>query len=113
MAVGSTSVPLAPLQLKQLSPSMLGIRWNDGHDSIYKVRNIRLECRCANCVDEWTRAKLLKDESVPQDIKPKKIESIGRYALKIQWSDGHDTGFYTFDQLRAQCECPACKSASH
>ncbi len=99
----------APLELRQMDPKTLGIRWSDGHNSIFQVRNIRLACHCANCIDEWTREKILKSESVAQDIKPKKIESVGRYALKIAWSDGHDTGIFTFEHLRTLCECPQCK----
>lgn len=100
---------LVPLELKQLSPESLGIRWVDGHESVYQVRNIRLACRCANCIDEWTRAPILKPESVSANIRPVNIESVGRYALKIKWSDGHDTGIFTFEQLRAQCECTQCR----
>jgi ATP-binding protein involved in chromosome partitioning len=105
----AVTIPLAPLELLQTAPLELGIVWNDGHRSRYNVRNIRLACRCANCIDEWTREKILKEENVPKDIKPRVIESIGRYALKIDWTDGHDTGIYTFDQLRNQCECSECK----
>ncbi len=99
----------APTQLKQLDPTTLGIRWSDGHDSIFQVRNIRLACHCATCIDEWTREKLLKAETVPMDVKPRKIDSVGRYALKFAWSDGHDTGIFTFEHLRTLCECPQCK----
>ena len=106
--MNSMQIPLAPMNLKQLGPQLLGISWNDGHESQYQVRNIRLSCRCANCVDEWTREKILKDESVPMDIKPKKMETVGRYAIQIDWSDGHNTGIYTFEQLRSQCECESC-----
>ncbi|MFM8316131.1 MAG: DUF971 domain-containing protein [Deltaproteobacteria bacterium] len=109
MAVEPTKIPLAPMSLRQLGADLLGISWNDGHDSIYHVRNIRLSCRCANCIDEWTREKILKDEMVPADIKPKKMETVGRYALQIDWSDGHNTGIFTFEQLRSQCECESCR----
>ncbi len=102
---------VVPVELKQLSPSNLGIVWSDGHCSFYRVRSLRLNCRCAHCVDEWTREKILDDEKVPADIRPKRIESVGRYALRFVWSDGHDTGFYTFDSLRKTCECPSCKKA--
>lgn len=100
---------LAPLELRQMGPTMLGIIWNDSHQSIYSVRKLRLECRCANCVDEWTREKILKDESVPADVKPIKIDSVGRYALQIAWSDGHSSGIYPYDAIRRMCECPTCK----
>ena len=115
MAVNMLNIPLAPVSLKQIGSQVLGISWNDGHESKYQVRNIRLSCRCANCVDEWTREKILKDETVPLDIRPKKMETVGRYALQIDWSDGHNTGIFTFEQLRSQCECESClqKRKSH
>ena len=109
MAVNPIQIPLAPTSIKQLGAQLLGISWNDGHESVYEVRNIRLSCRCANCVDEWTREKILKDESVPGNIQPKKVETVGRYALQIDWSDGHNTGIFTFEQLRSQCECETCR----
>lgn len=100
-----------PVELFQVGPGELGVAWNDGHQSRYHVRHLRLECPCAGCVDEWTREKRLQDDSVPLDIRPQRIQTIGRYALNIAWTDGHDTGFYTFDQLRALCECPQCRRA--
>lgn len=106
MTTGSPA--LAPVELKQLGPTKLGIIWNDKHQSLYTVRKLRMECRCANCVDEWSREKILKEENVPAEVKPIKIESVGRYALRIDWTDGHNTGIYPFDALRQLCECPAC-----
>lgn len=101
-----------PIEMRELGPARFGISWNDGHVSEYSVRNLRLECRCAGCVDEWTREKTLKEDQVPQDIGPKKIETVGRYALHFVWSDGHDTGIYTFEHLRSLCECHQCKTVS-
>ena len=99
-----------PVTLKQLGPNSLGITWNDRHESTYSVRSLRLSCRCANCVDEWTREKRLKDEDIALDIRPQRIESVGRYALNFIWSDGHSTGIYTFEHLRSLCECSQCRS---
>ena len=33
---------------------------------------------------------------------------VGRYAISLCWSDGHDTGIYTLENLRALCQCPVC-----
>ena len=33
-------------------------------------------------------------------------------ALKVHWSDGHNTGIYTYDRLLALCPCPACTQGS-
>lgn len=104
------AVTSVPIELQQLGPTSLGIVWSDGHRSKYGARNLRLDCRCANCVDEWTREKRIKEESIPQDIKPVRIDSVGRYALNFKFSDGHDTGIYTFEQMRALCECEQCRT---
>jgi len=89
-----------PSEIRQSGPSELTIRWGDGVESTYSVRALRLACACAVCVDEWTGEYKLDPAKVPQDIRPTRIESVGRYAIGIQWSDGHDTGIYPFDRLR-------------
>ena len=101
-----------PTGLRQMGAKTLGIQWSDGHASIYAVRRLRLECKCAGCVDEWTRVKKIDESAIPEDIKPLRLEPVGRYAFRIDWSDGHGTGFYTFDHLRNLCECPTCRKAS-
>lgn len=100
---------MIPVQLKQLGKDALGIVWNDGHSSIYGVRKLRLACRCAQCVDEWTQESRIKEENISLEVRPNHIETVGRYALQFIWSDGHDTGIYPFEQLRSLCECPLCK----
>ncbi|TDJ16141.1 MAG: DUF971 domain-containing protein, partial [Deltaproteobacteria bacterium] len=35
-----------------------------------------------------------------EDVKPLRIESVGRYAIQIAWSDGHESGIYPFVRLR-------------
>ena len=90
-----------PTRIRQAGPSELAITWQDGHESVYPVRELRLACGCAVCVDEWTGEERLDPASVPADVRPLKLESVGRYALQIQWSDGHETGIYPFRRLRA------------
>jgi ATP-binding protein involved in chromosome partitioning len=51
-------------------------------------------------VDEVTGQKRLEPASVAADVWPQEISPVGRYALHFQWSDGHRTGIYTFEQLR-------------
>jgi len=90
-----------PTRIRQASPSELAITWQDGHESVYPVRELRLACGCAVCVDEWTGEDRLDPGAVPEDVRPLAIESVGRYALQIRWSDGHETGIYPFRRLRA------------
>jgi DUF971 family protein len=49
---------------------------------------------------------------VGEDVVPQEIEAVGRYGLKITWSDGHNLGIYTFEYLRTLCECEECKKSS-
>ncbi|MEL7129789.1 MAG: DUF971 domain-containing protein [Pseudomonadota bacterium] len=37
---------------------------------------------------------------VPDDISVLKAEPMGRYAIRIAFSDGHKTGLYTWDLLQ-------------
>lgn len=86
----------------------VGIVWSDGHVSSYHARDLRLACRCAACVDEWTHQPLLQPDSVPMNVKPKAIELMGNYAIHFTWSDGHNTGIYSYDYLREVCACHEC-----
>ncbi len=36
------------------------------------------------------------------------MPAVGRYAYKIVWNDGHETGIYTLEYLRSLCQCPEC-----
>ena len=89
-----------PEEIRQHGPRELAISWRDGLESVYAVRDLRLACGCAACIDEWSGAGTLDPDSVPTDVRPLRIESVGRYAIQIAWSDGHDTGIYTFERLR-------------
>jgi ATP-binding protein involved in chromosome partitioning len=88
----------------------LRIRWADGHVSEYEPRYLRLACRCAGCVDEYTNRPLLRAETVPLDVYPLDIRYVGRYAIRFDWSDFHSTGIYTFEALRDLCPCPECRA---
>lgn len=89
-----------PTAIRQEGPRTLAITWTDGHRSVYDVRMLRLACACARCVDEWSGEGRLDEGSVPQDVRPLAVRPVGRYAIQIDWSDGHTTGIYPFARLR-------------
>lgn len=90
--------------------SALRIVWEDGHESVYLPFDLRMKCPCAGCVDESSGRRTLTEAMVASDVYPTAIEYVGRYALKFVWSDGHDTGFYSFDLLRGLCGCEECQT---
>lgn len=75
--------------------------WSDTDVSRLPFRAIRLDCRCAGCVDEFTGRKILKPETVADDIHPEDVSLTGNYAMKFKWSDTHDSGLFTFDHLHS------------
>ncbi len=89
-----------PSKIEQRDARTLSIEWADGAKSLIDVRALRLACGCANCVDEWSGDAILTPSSIPEDIAPIGIQSVGRYAIQIDWSDGHNTGIYPFERLR-------------
>lgn len=100
---------LEPRDMEWLEKGVLGIQWSDGHQAVYPVRYLRQQCPCAACVDEWTGARRLKPEDVPRLIMLQDIQPVGRYAFQFKWSDGHDTGIYSYALLRNLCQCNVCQ----
>ena len=98
--MSSNEARFTPKGIRQAGSFELAITWRDGHESVYPVRELRLVCGCASCVDEWSGEAHLDAAAVPEDVHPLRIEPVGRYAIQIHWSDGHDTGIFPFRRLR-------------
>lgn len=79
------------------------IVWNGGRDVTLSAVKLREACPCASCVEEGTGRKLLNPATIPAFIRPAKIVPVGNYAVQIEWSDGHNTGIYTWQTLRDAC----------
>jgi DUF971 family protein len=47
---------------------------------------------------------MLEPKNVSEDLTISDVSIVGRYALNFRWSDGHDTGIYSFQYLREVCE---------
>jgi DUF971 family protein len=52
-------------------------------------------------VNEWTGERILDPASVPVDISIEKLELVGSYAIRVSWSDGHNSGLYTWERLQS------------
>lgn len=90
----------------------LDVDWDGrGHSATFPARALRLACPCAMCVDELSGRALLDPATVPPDVRPLAVSLVGAYGVRIDWSDGHGTGIYTWDALARACPCPACAAA--
>ncbi|HRA89800.1 MAG TPA: DUF971 domain-containing protein [Planctomycetaceae bacterium] len=79
----------------------LELVWNDNDISRLPFRTVRQNCRCAVCVDEFSGKQLLDLDSVPEDLGLLEISLCGNYALRVRWSDNHDSGLFTWNHLRS------------
>lgn len=97
-----------PVEIAGLLRSTITITWEDEHVTAYPARELRLRCRCAQCIEEMTGRPLLDPKTVPESVRARAIRVVGQYAINIDWSDGHSSGIYSFRLLRADCPCEAC-----
>ena len=95
----------------ELDENTVNVEWGDGHASSYDAKYLRINCGCAECVEEWSNRKILDPASVAADIRAEDYLMVGRYAVQFLWSDAHYTGIYPFEMLRALCPCEECQAA--
>ena len=98
---------VAPTKLELVGEDQLRIEWSDGERRTYAFRELRRRCPYATCREKYTQdAKrppnvlpILTDaETLP--LKVVRMRPVGNYAYSIEFSDGHNTGIYTFELLR-------------
>ncbi|MGM0774924.1 MAG: DUF971 domain-containing protein, partial [Pseudomonadota bacterium] len=99
-AVRRDGARTTPIGFMRHDSSTLSVLWEDGQCQEFHVRDLRLACQCAQCVEEMSGRVLLDPATVPADIRPREIMSVGNYAIKFTWSDGHNTGIHSFEKLR-------------
>lgn len=92
------------------------IDWKDGHHSDYGLVYLRDRCPCATCTGSHGTTPRPHESATPfpmfkAALKINSIEPIGNYAIKIDWSDGHSTGLYSWEHLRKVCPCGECGNA--
>lgn len=97
-----------PNLIERIGDRGIRIVWDDDHESLLQNQELRFACSCAVCVDEITGVRKVQREQITPDIRPTGMELVGNYAVHIDWSDGHSTGIYTYERLRALCPCADC-----
>ena len=97
---------LTPTELKRLDDQSLLISWSDGQRKRYAVSELRKACPCVMCRNERKAAAAEPEKLTilaPNELAPLKIDRMvlaGNYAYRITFSDGHNTGLFTFEHLR-------------
>jgi len=100
-----------PVRLDLKRTEKLDIEWQDGTQCTYPLKLLRSMCPCAACKEEREAAAKRPRTSLnvlpetftgaPPTVVDAKL--VGNYALRIEWSDKHETGIYSFQYLREIC----------
>ena len=89
-----------PTQITEENDREISITWSDDAETSYNAAELRRNCPCASCVNEWTGEKILNEAAIPEDLTISSTSVVGRYALNFHFSDGHDTGIFSFQFLK-------------
>ena len=82
-----------PVEIKLLQKSrVLELEFTDG-------QKFSLSCQCLRAHSPSAEMKGNGCVSVKEDVNIVAIESVGQYAVKLIFDDGHETGIYSFDLL--------------
>ena len=117
-----------PTRLNLKKDEKLEIDWQDGVRGVYSISYLRAMCPCAQCKlvreGEKTKAAAATAAATAEGAVPQKkrkasltilpgnyaqplaavgAELVGNYALRIDWSDNHGSGIYSFQYLREIC----------
>ncbi len=100
---GSTDAPW-PARLEfNAASATLSIAFDDGYAATIPFELLRVESPSAE-----TRGHSAADRPPPpagkRSVKVIGADPVGRYAVRIRFDDGHDTGLYTWDWLRELAE---------
>jgi ATP-binding protein involved in chromosome partitioning len=80
------------------------LSWSNGEKLSVSNFELRANCQCAVCVDEFDGTRKIGRDDIKKDIKPEDIKPIGNYALYIKWNDGHQSGFFPYRLIREVAE---------
>jgi DUF971 family protein len=97
------------------------IDWKDGHHSAWTFAWLRLACPCATCNEERKESGRQpgQPKAAPKNllplyeapIRPQTVTPVGHYAISFHWTDGHQSGIYSWNYLRRTCQCESCRAS--
>ena len=95
------------MQLADIQPigNELALKWDDGTEQFLPLDFLRRACPCAACAGETdvmgNVAKGPEVELTAPSFQIRRLNPVGGYAVQIFWQDGHSSGLYSHELLRA------------
>jgi DUF971 family protein len=97
------SLQNTPLRLNLKKDQQLEIEWQDGLRSVYPISMLRAMCPCAQCRNareeqQGRKQPLLRvlPGNYSHPLVVIDAELVGGYGLRLEWSDNHGSGIYSF-----------------
>jgi len=97
-------MPIHPVHLDLKRDEALTVKWSDGLVSVYPVWFLR---RMSPSADAQQNREAIASNpltvlpaSGDGPLRAERLEPVGRYAIRLIFSDGHQTGLYTWAYLR-------------
>ncbi len=90
----------SPTSYERGDDGQLHLEWQNGATDKLEPYLLRLSCPCAMCVDENTGKRILDPKQILLDVGIGDVQPVGKYAIALNFSDGHNTGIYKWDYLR-------------
>ncbi len=87
------------LSFRQTGPDQLEIDWSDHQTTRLNLNQLQQSCSCASCMQ--MRQEQEARATLPIKLSAKRVTSVGRYAIRVQFTHGCSQGIYTYDHLRA------------
>lgn len=79
----------------------LRVTYDDGVTARFPVTELRANCPCAGCRG---RREQGLDAATTRDVNALGAELRGGWGIAIRWTDGHDTGIFSWELLRGMWE---------
>lgn len=99
------SLKTTPTRIDLKKTEKLTVEFADGKVAEFSLSRLRTNCPCASC-----RASRDAQASKPRrlnvlgtfdgEVTVVTAELVGNYALRLEWSDEHNSGIYSFEYLR-------------
>jgi DUF971 family protein len=78
------------------------LTWPDGSVSRFELVDLRANCPCAECRERRRAGQpTWPQPTSPQPLLLDDARLIGAFGIAFDWNDGHHTGIYTWEILRA------------
>jgi DUF971 family protein len=95
---------ITPTAIHLRKAESLDITWSDGRSDSFPLPYLRKHCPCAGCKGEKdlfgrTLMPILKT-TYDGPITATAGEPVGNYAIRISFSDGHDSGIFSYVYLQ-------------